>query len=166
MDTAGWTLDYEPAAIADVEEILDHLGDRPDATFVDLGCGKGRVLILAARRRFRRVVGVEIVPSLASTARWNVQRPDALRRSHDIAVVEGDAGALPLPLGPLVLFLYNPFEASIVASVARRAGAVGATIVLAYPREEKALLDAGFREVARRGASDLFDDWRVYSTMP
>ena len=31
-----------------------------ERTFVDLGCGKGRVLLVAAQRPFRRVVGIEI----------------------------------------------------------------------------------------------------------
>lgn len=117
---------------------------------------------MASRRRFRRVVGVEVVPSLARTARRNIQRPDPLRRCEDIAVVEGDAGTLPLPLGPLVLFLYNPFDAATVAAVARRAAKAGATVVLAYPREESTLIDEGFRETVRRGADDPRDDWRIY----
>ena len=42
--------------------------------FLDLGCGMGRAVVLAATRPFRQVVGVEIVPSLAQIARENVAR--------------------------------------------------------------------------------------------
>jgi SAM-dependent methyltransferase len=40
-------------------------------TFIDLGCGKGRPLLVASEFPFRDIVGVEISPSLAADARAN-----------------------------------------------------------------------------------------------
>ena len=40
--------------------------------FVDIGCGKGRVVFLASRMPFARVIGVELVPGLARTAQANL----------------------------------------------------------------------------------------------
>ena len=41
--------------------------------FVDLGCGKGRPLLVASEFPFQRVVGVEIAPRLAEIARQNAR---------------------------------------------------------------------------------------------
>ncbi|HET9086661.1 MAG TPA: class I SAM-dependent methyltransferase, partial [Acidobacteriaceae bacterium] len=38
-------------------------------TFIDVGCGKGRALLLAQRYRFHQLVGLEISPELAQIAR-------------------------------------------------------------------------------------------------
>ena len=70
--------------------------DIDQAAFVDLGCGKGRALYVAAEFGYRRVVGVEYVPVLAKLARTNA---DAYRKAHravsdlSIEVIEGDAVA-------------------------------------------------------------------------
>ena len=42
--------------------------------FVDVGCGKGRAVLLASQMPFREVVGVELHPQLAETARLNLDR--------------------------------------------------------------------------------------------
>lgn len=80
--------------------------------FVDIGAGKGRAMLLASGMGFRRVVGVELHPALAATARTNLERwtaahpGDAPMRLH-----EADVMALRMPAGPCVVFLFNPFDA-------------------------------------------------------
>ena len=42
--------------------------------FVDAGAGMGRALLLATRRPFKQIVGIEVSPALAAIARENVER--------------------------------------------------------------------------------------------
>jgi SAM-dependent methyltransferase len=87
-------------------------------TFVDLGCGKGRALLVASEWPFRDIVGVELSPALAAVARRNAARIAALHPGRPaIRVVVGDASTFPLPAGDLVIFLYHPFDAELVARV-------------------------------------------------
>jgi SAM-dependent methyltransferase len=80
-------------------------------TFVDLGCGKGRALLIAAQQRFLKVVGVELSPALAETAQVNT-------RTHStIDVRIGDAATFLYPAGPLVVFFYHPFLAPLLRKV-------------------------------------------------
>jgi SAM-dependent methyltransferase len=77
-------------------------------TFVDVGSGKGRVLLIAAGFPFRQVVGFEHSQMLNAVAAANIRQfalahPDAA----PITLASGDAARLPLPDGPLVLFLFN-----------------------------------------------------------
>jgi SAM-dependent methyltransferase len=72
-------------------------------TFVDLGCGKGRALLLAAQQGFGRILGVELSPQLAVIARANT----ALHLTTEVRTQ--DAAHLTLPHGPLLIFLYHPF---------------------------------------------------------
>jgi SAM-dependent methyltransferase len=89
-----------------------------DYTFVDMGCGKGRVLLLASELPFRRIVGIEFATPLAEIAqhnlrsyRWNIQR------CRDVAVVTGDATEWELPPEPTVLFFANPFFPNVMRQV-------------------------------------------------
>lgn len=89
-------------------------------TFVDLGSGKGRALLLASRYPFRRIVGVEIAPELSEVATANIQRFAApWRMCREIEAHTGDAAEFVYPAGPLVLFLYQPFLAPVLKRCVR-----------------------------------------------
>ena len=113
---------YLPSPVSVTEWMLDRVDVDPAAvTFVDLGCGKGRVLLVAAQRPFRRVVGVEISSELAAIARRNVERyrpPPPVR--SDVEVINADVTTVDLPETDLLVHLYHPFETTIFAEVLRR----------------------------------------------
>ncbi len=89
-----------------------------DATFVDLGCGKGRALLLAASYPFREIIGVEIAPSLHEIACENAVRFAAAHpAAPPLRVLLGDAARYELPEGPLVLYLYHPFCRPVLEEV-------------------------------------------------
>jgi SAM-dependent methyltransferase len=84
--------------------------DFPQFTFVDLGSGKGRTLLMAAEYPFDRIVGIELLPQLHKTAQENIAkfRSDAQRCFH-LESRLGDATEFSFPPHPLVLYLFNPF---------------------------------------------------------
>lgn len=86
--------------------------DDPSATtFLDLGCGKGRALIVASEFPFRRILGVELSPNLAAAAKANAAIvADRFPDRTAIEITKGDASVFPLPPGPLAIFLYHPFH--------------------------------------------------------
>ena len=80
-------------------------------TFVDLGCGKGRALLLAAQHGFSQILGVEISPALAEIARTNTAA------QTNIEIRTQDAAEVLYPETPLLLFLYHPFLAPLLRRV-------------------------------------------------
>lgn len=93
-----------------------------EAIFVDLGSGKGRALILAAKRAFRRVIGVEFAPSLHEIATRNFAALDiATGADQRIELINDDATRFAFPAGPVVLFLYHPFGPPVMTRVAEAA---------------------------------------------
>lgn len=83
--------------------------------FVDIGCGKGRALLLAAQYPFREVVGVELNSTLVETAQANVELWRATQQpTMPIRAVHQDATEFDLPPGPCLLFLYAPFAEPIL----------------------------------------------------
>lgn len=55
------------------ERLLSHLNLKPGELAVDLGCGCGRTLSYAAKEFGTKVVGVDLIPSLASQALKRLQ---------------------------------------------------------------------------------------------
>lgn len=84
-------------------------------TFVDVGAGMGRAMLLASELPFRRVEGIELNPALAGIARRNVAKWKAAGRSSSpMRVTCGDAVDFRFPNTPCLLFLFNPFGASVM----------------------------------------------------
>ncbi len=78
--------------------------------FVDIGAGKGRAMLLASELPFRRIVGCELHPALAASARANLSRFQKQHLAPPMRLVEDDVLRLRFPAGPCVLFLFNPFD--------------------------------------------------------
>lgn len=129
---------YQPIDATHFREALSALDIRyEDYAFIDLGCGKGRALLLAAEFPFRRLAGVEFDPDLAATAEANLARYPATKdRAGEIEVLCEDAAAYPLPAGPLLVYMYNPFEMPVmervVANVRRALELEPRELVVAY----------------------------------
>jgi SAM-dependent methyltransferase len=80
------------------------------STFVDIGCGKGRVLLSALGLPFARVIGIELSPVLSKIATKNLASARLIvRRCSSAEVICGDAIEFSMPHGPTVIFFYNPF---------------------------------------------------------
>ena len=110
-------------------ETLPAMSGRIDAySFVDVGAGKGRALLLAAELPFRKVIGVEVTEELARIAQRNVARWSRVAKSKaKIRVVHEDAANFRWPRTPLLVYMYNPFACSLVAQMAERLAAVAAS---------------------------------------
>ena len=138
---------YEPTPVAEAQALLDASPLRPEsATFVDLGAGMGRVVVLAARRPFRAVIGVEVSPALVEIGRENLATVrDPARVGRDVKLVCADAGEYTFPRGDLVVYLYNPFRAPVLARVLAnlRQGGERRNVVLLYHTPlERAVIEA------------------------
>ncbi len=116
-------------ALARWRETLPGAAKRLSAfTFVDVGAGKGRALLLAAEAPFRKVVGVEMNEELAGVARRNVARwSSTARQRAKIRVMQADALEFRWPRTPLLVYLYNPFACELVEQVSARLAAAAAS---------------------------------------
>lgn len=87
--------------------------DWKEFRFVDVGCGKGRVLMLAALQGFDTVLGIEFAPLICQVAEQNLDHFSG-RRPSRWSVVNADATAVELPSDmPLLIYSFNPFSAEI-----------------------------------------------------
>lgn len=94
------------------------LPDVENLHLIDLGCGKGRALLVASEFSFRCITGVEYNPILADVARHNIrQYSRCARPARQPAVLTEDATRFAPPQGPLAIFMYNPFPTDLMRKV-------------------------------------------------
>jgi hypothetical protein len=116
--TVGWRLrllgvfhsPYQPTEPGLFQEMLQGLGiEFTGFTFIDLGSGKGRTLLMAAEYPFRRILGVELLPELHRIACENVSKyRSETQRCFALETMCGDAREFHFPAEPTVLYLFNP----------------------------------------------------------
>ncbi|MGA9566344.1 MAG: class I SAM-dependent methyltransferase [Candidatus Korobacteraceae bacterium] len=102
---------YQPSEPALFHQILRSLPVAPEGfTFIDLGSGKGRTLLMASDYAFRHIIGVELLDELDVIARQNITRYHGeQQKCFVIESRSGDAREFVFPHEPTVLYLFNPF---------------------------------------------------------
>lgn len=118
--TDAFAYDYMATPPAAARLVLARLGDVSQATFFDIGCGKGRALILASELPFRALVGIDRSPALLEVARQNAAKVAARYPERTaIEVRQADATDPPWPAGDLVIWLFNPFKRPVMVEFVR-----------------------------------------------
>ncbi len=109
---------YQPTRLRLVRQLMSALSPPPGSALVDFGCGKGRVLLLAAEYGFQRITGVEFAKELCRAAGDNVARyRKKTGVQADIRIVEGDAVDYEIQDDDNVFFMFNPFAATVMTKI-------------------------------------------------
>ena len=111
---------YLPSAWHVVPRALHYLGVSERDTFIDFGCGKGRVVHQAAKRPFHRVIGVEISPELAERARAMLAARSDQHRCRSVEIVVSDVCEFPIPDDFTIGYLFHPFMSDVFSSLLER----------------------------------------------
>ncbi len=147
-------------------------------TFIDVGAGMGRAMLLASEYPFQRVVGIELNPLLAKVAQRNLEVWRAAGKSKaPMQVLCGDAVDAPFAQGPCLVFLFNPFGASVMSRLLKRlavafADRAGQLDLLYVNHEQDHVIErqAGFTRLfvgqERRSRSDAIADHRIMANQP
>ncbi|MGR3660045.1 MAG: class I SAM-dependent methyltransferase [Paracoccaceae bacterium] len=175
-DTDGWVsvaLDdgmlYEATPYLVLNEILRTLKLGRDDVFIDLGCGKGRVLCMASRTGAGRVIGVEQDPDFLDVARENL---DAMPGKHaKVELFEGLAQDFDFS-DATVVFLFNPFGAKTLEQVLDLLAASlkenprPLRIVYVNPVHEAVLHQTPWLTNSTTWPSDAFPEFQILPTNP
>jgi SAM-dependent methyltransferase len=119
---------YQPTEPALFHEMMAALNIAlQDFTFLDLGSGKGRTLLMASDYPFQRIIGVELLPELNCVAEANLRKyKSEAQRCFQLETCCADARSYEFPAEPLVLYLSNPLPrcglSQVIANIERSLG--------------------------------------------
>jgi len=127
-------------------------------TFVDLGSGKGRCLMMAADYPFASITGIEFAEEMHAVSLSNIEKFGDPRLSNRL----GDAEQFDYPLSDLVVFMNNPFDRPLVEKIARKIAASAAAyprtirVVYVNPRAPDLFSAAPWRRVGTAEGAEVF----------
>lgn len=111
-------INYVPTQVLTIKKLFSELKIPFNGVFVDLGCGKGRVLIVASESGFKDLRGIEFSAELCRIAIKNCEKYKQKRKTDaKFQVFESDVVDYPIKKDENVFYLYNPFDAIVLEKV-------------------------------------------------
>lgn len=152
IDTSHATI-YMPASYDLLEIIFEQLKWFSPQHFIDFGCGKGRVLCVAAHYDVAKVTGLDISKSFCEEAEKNLKIVKQTKSKLQATVINNDAFYYAVPTDADCLFFFNPFDEilmsgvveNILKSLAERPRAI--RIVYFNPLHKNVFTTRGFEEI-------------------
>jgi hypothetical protein len=147
-------------------------------TFLDIGAGMGRAILLAGDYPFRKVIGIELNPLLAKIAGRNLRAWCSADLGHAPWQIRcGDAVSTRIPRGPCLVFLFNPFGPAVMRRLLRRWARIFARrpgeldLLYVNPEQEHVLgSQPGFKQIfagqVRRSRADAIADHEIMANQP
>ncbi len=166
--------DYEPISYKAIFHALNFLEISPERdVFIDYGSGKGRAVIAAATKPFKKAMGIEISEDLNKVAidNYNEARSRNMLACNDVEFITGDALKYTPSDDITVVLLYNPFSIELTKDVINKYYDSVTKVprelsfIYRYPNwtEDPFMNDPRFKEVYRYdGYSDVGEILRIY----
>ncbi len=128
--------------------------DKTGKSFMDAGCGRGRAMAMAAANGFKTIFGFDISPRMCYEAMPNIESIQKQFPDTRISLECTDARAVDIPADCSVIFLFNPFDKTImepfikkvIQSLTRHPRPL--KILYANPECRQLWEEAGFKPVA------------------
>lgn len=150
-------------------EIFDHLkAPISNIVFLDIGSGKGRALILAAKRGVKRSIGVDFSTLYCQQAEQNVAKFKLKSGNKTpVEIHNKDIAEYEIPIEVNLFFLFNPFKPDVLDKVLYRIQHSvrqmprEAHLIYVFPRFRQLVLDHGFEPISEASARNDYEIYRV-----
>jgi len=125
---------YMPASYELLENIFEQLSNHKSQTtnlklilsaaegqtanhFLDIGCGKGRALCVAAHYGYKKLTGIDLSKELCDAAKENLVLTRQKIPGINFTIINNDAFYFEIPDDVDCIFFFNPFDETIMSGV-------------------------------------------------
>ncbi|MGA1823441.1 MAG: class I SAM-dependent methyltransferase [bacterium] len=100
-----------------MSKIIRTLTKTPEDVFIDMGSGKGRVMIIAGRYPFKRIIGVDVSSKLNRICEQNIRKMQARLKCKEFVHITTNAINYQIPDDATFIFFFNPFPLEVMDTV-------------------------------------------------
>ena len=156
---------YMPVSYDLLEELFEQLNhstfrpfnpvrtDQLGGHFLDIGCGKGRALCIAAQYGFTKLTGIDLSKALCTAAEKNLAITKQEKPLLHYSIINNDAFYFEIPADVDCIFLFNPFDEVIMSAVVQNIKISlqihprPLYILYVNPLHKEQFIKAGFKEI-------------------
>jgi SAM-dependent methyltransferase len=108
---------YMPVSYSLIEKTLEQIALSDKKHFLDIGCGKGRALCVAAHYGFNKLTGIDFSEKLCIDAIENTRITKQQLPAISFSIITQDAVVIQIPADTDCIFLFNPFDEVVMKKV-------------------------------------------------
>ncbi len=144
---------YMPASYDLLEGTFAEIKQYNLNNFLDIGCGKGRAMCVAAHHGFKQVTGIDFSKELCNNAKENLEITKKEFPSLSYKVINNDAFYYEIPADVDCIFLFNPFDEIIMHGVIENIDTSleefprDLFIIYLNPLHKKQFIENGYKEI-------------------
>ncbi len=144
---------YMPASYDLLEDIFAKFNPATFNHFVDIGCGKGRVLSVAAAFGAKTITGIDLSKEFCEAAKENLSTIKKSYPAFQYKVYNNDAFYFDIDDDVDCIFMFNPFDETIMNGVLGNIDISlenkprKITIIYVNPLEKDLLLEYDYKEI-------------------
>lgn len=152
IDTDHATI-YMPVSYNLMEEILAHPAVKDKQHFLDIGCGKGRAMCVAAANGFNKVTGIDFSKEFCQAAEKNLLISKEKNKELQYKIYNNDAFYFEIAGDVDCIFMFNPFDDVIMSGVAENIlesfelHPRDITLIYVNPLYKQELIQVGFKQI-------------------
>ncbi len=144
---------YMPVSYDVLEMFFDEVKLETFNHFLEIGCGKGRAMCVAATYSVEKISGIELSKDLLIVAKENIGFSQLLFPYTDFQIYNNDAFYFDIDDDVDCIFMFNPFDETIMSGVMENIETSlennprVMTIIYINPLEKHVLQEWGYEEV-------------------
>jgi len=133
-----------------LKETIKYGGNK---TFLDIGCGKGRAMIVAAKYGFEHISGIDFSKEYCEDAASATRQYSTENAAVHFSIIHKDAARYNIPKDITTIFMFNPFDevimGEVVSNIMKSQEQFPRTIRVLYvnPLHKSIFLDNGFTQL-------------------
>lgn len=108
---------YMPVSYAIIENSFEQIPLSGKKHFLDIGCGKGRAMCVAAHYGFSKISGIDFSSKLCEAAVTNLNITQQKFAELNYTLINEDAAIVPIPFDVDCIFLFNPFDKIVMQQI-------------------------------------------------
>ncbi|MFI5188327.1 MAG: class I SAM-dependent methyltransferase [Chitinophagales bacterium] len=148
---------YEAVSFYMLEKLFNAFRKISDQTYIiDLGCGKGRMMMVAPHFGFTHVAGIDFAEEVCEQARENMKKKEKQFARLKWNILNENVEDYDISPGDSVFFMFNPFNETVLENFLKKLNdscdQFPRTIYFLYasPQHKKLLLDNGYAVVYQK----------------
>jgi SAM-dependent methyltransferase len=143
---------YMPVSYDVIEDIFTKYDPSRSKHFIDIGCGKGRAMCVAANLGAGKVTGIDFSKDFCEQSKLNLFATQQRFPQLQYKVWNNDAFYFEIPEDADCIFMFNPFDEVIMSGVIENIDISleknprKITVIYANPQHKDLFLKAGYRQ--------------------
>lgn len=152
IDTRHSTI-YMPVSYDVIEDVFERYKPSGFKHFIDIGCGKGRAMCVAAQMGAQKITGIDFSKEFCDQSKLNLLKTQQKFPQLQFSVLNNDAFYYEIPADADCIFMFNPFDEVIMSGVIENIEMSleehprPVTVIYANPMQKHLFLEAGYKEV-------------------